>query len=332
MQRPILLLLAFVTILVVTPSIHAQMAYGKAPRIKRDPQLPEGVGVEQKHGAQLPLDETFTDHDGKAITLRDAIGGKPTILVLGYASCPKLCNELLNATVKELRALNRLGLVAGRDYQLVRISIDPKESHLFARKMRESYLEELDKRSPSEPGFWFLTANHGQGTDVVEARERVLRVANSIGFTFSADNQNDIDKAAAANDLKFFERTVRKSKDFVHASVLTIVTPSGTVSQYLHGLSRLNNSPDSPEEAGWTAEDIRQSLKVAGDGQLGSVTTRLAMLCFAYDEQSGHYQPVMRAMGLVALPFPFIIGLIAWTAWKRSRREKTMTSTLAVTN
>lgn len=329
MQRFILLLAFIGFASVANQSVHAQMSYGKAPMIVRDPELPGQAKIDPKLGVQLPLDEVFYDHDGKEITLRDAIGGKPTILILAYSSCPKLCNELLNDTVSALRSLARLGsfgLVAGKDYQLVRISIDPKEAPIFSRKMRESYLAELDKRSPDEPGFWFLTSNHGQGTDVVAAREKILRLADLLGFRFAADNQKAIDEAAS--DPKQLERVVRKTKDFVHASALYIVSPTGTVSTVLQGLKR---SPELPEENGWTAEDIRIGLMTAANGQLGSSVQRLAMLCFAYDNTTGHYKPTMRAMGLLALPFPFLIGFIVWTAIRRSRNEKKLTPADAAT-
>jgi protein SCO1 len=315
---PLLLGLAFAVF--ATADARAQMSYGKAPMIVRDPELPGQAKIEPKLGEQLPLDERFYDHDGKEISLRDAIGGKPTILILAYSSCPKLCNELLNDTVSALRALARLGLVAGKDYQLVRVSIDPKEAPIFSRKMRESYLAELDKRSPDEPGFWFLTANHGQGTDVVGTREKILKLADLLGFRYAADNQKALDDAA--NDPKQLEKAVRKTKDFVHASALYVVSPTGTVSTVLQGLKR---SPELPVENGWTPEDIRQALLTAADGKLGTSVQRLAMLCFAYDSTSGHYKPTMRAMGLIALPFPFAIGFIVWTAMRRSRAERKLT-------
>jgi protein SCO1 len=320
MKTLLRVLFTVMTAVVAVSSANAQMAYGRAPRLIKDPELLGKADIDPKLGSQLPLDETFYDHDGKPISLREAIGGKPTIFILAYSACPKLCNELLNDTVVALRALARLGLVVGRDFQLVRVSIDPKEAPIFSRKMRESYLTELDQRSPEERGFWFLTANHGQGTDVMAARQKVQNIADVVGFRYVADNQADID--AAAVDANKLERTVRKTKDFVHASALFIVTPDGKVSTVLQGLRR---SPELPSENGWTSEDIRQSLQLAADGKLGTAVQRLAMLCFAYDNNSGHYKLMMGRVTLAAVPFPFIIGLIIWVAWRKSRTEQKLT-------
>lgn len=306
----------------------AQMTYGKAPMVVRDPELEGKAEVEPKLGAQLPLDELFHDHDGNEVTLRAAMAGKPTIFILGYSSCPKLCNELLNDTVDALRTLARLGLTEGKDYNLVRVSINPKESPTHAYAMRANYLEVLDpKRSPAEPGFAFLTAGKGQGTDVMAAREKILKLADAVGFRYVADNQAAIDKAGEDGDRVRQETAVRKSKDFVHASALFILSPDGKLNTVLQGLktsSQANYGPDTPK-SGWTVEDLRLGLQTAASGKLGSFYSQAVMRCFAYDKDHGDYRLAMRAMGLLALPFPFIIGLIAWTAWRRSRTEKKLT-------
>ena len=66
----------------------------------------------------------------------------------------------------------------------------------------------------------------------------------------------------------------------------------------------------------------------ASNGKMGKLSDRMAILCFAYDEMSGKYTMVaMRAMGLLALPFPFLIGWIAYAAWKRSKVEKKIVRT-----
>jgi protein SCO1/2 len=293
----------------------AQM-YGKAPRINKEPDLPAGVGIDQKLGAKVPLDLEFHDHDGKPVRLGDCVGNKPTILVLAYYSCPKLCTEVLNGLVRELKALNRIGLSAGRDFNVVTVSINPKDAPTFARMKRLSYLEEYDRRPENEPGWWFLTASRGQGTDVLAAHEKIKVLAGAVGFNYAADNQKQYDDAAAeadpAKSRLLLEKAVRKTKDYVHPSAVMILTPDGTVSQYHPGLAPMD----------YTAEDVRTSLTAASDGKMGSLATRTALLCFAYDSAEGHYKPVMAVLGLAAAPFPFVIAGIVYFAWRRARREK----------
>jgi protein SCO1 len=320
MKQTLRFLVTLSVVILATRCADAQIAYGKAPRIIKDPELIGKAEIEPKLGAQLPLDEVFTDHDGNEISLRDAIGGKPTIFILAYSGCPKLCNELLNDTIIALKALARLGLVAGKDYQLVRVSIDPKEPPAFAHKMRGSYLEALDNRPRSEPGFWFLTANKGQGTDILAARAKIQALADIVGFRYVADNQADID--AANVDEKKLERTVRKTKDFVHASALFILSADGKLNTVLPGLRR---APNLPSDSGWTVEELRIGLKTAADGQLGSFYARAVMRCFSYDDMSGDYKLTMQRLVWLAAPFPFLLLTIIGVAWWRQRGEKKLT-------
>ena len=236
--------------------------------------------------------------------------------VLAYYACPKLCTEVLNGLVRELKALNRIGLSAGRDFNVVTVSINPKDAPTFARMKRLSYLEEYDKRPEDEPGWWFLTASHGQGTDVVAAYETVQTLAGAVGFKYAADNHRQYEEAAAEPDparrRALLDKAVHRTKDYVHPSVVMILTPNGTVSQYFRGLAPIE----------YNAEDLRKALHTAADGKMGSKIDQLVQLCFAYDSAEGHYRPVMAAMGIAAAPFPFIVGAIVYCAWRRARREK----------
>ena len=47
---------------------------------EQDESLPD-IGVDEKLGAQLPLDLTFTNQDGKTVRLGDYFAGRPVILL-----------------------------------------------------------------------------------------------------------------------------------------------------------------------------------------------------------------------------------------------------------
>jgi protein SCO1 len=317
MQRIALLLALLLTAFAAGPA-SAQMSYGRAPRVNKEPDLPPGVGVEQKLGAKVPLDLKLFDHEGRETTIGEATAGKPTILVLAYFACPKLCTEVLNGLVGEMKALARLGLKCGDDYRVVTVSINPKDAPAFARMKRRSYLDELDKRPDSEAGWAFLTASHGQGTDLLEAQDKITLLATAVGFGYQPDNfkaYEEADALLATDAVKgklLREKAIRKTKDYVHASTLIVLTNDGTISRYHHGLAPVDH----------TAEDVRKSLKDAAGGSIGSLSTQMATLCFAYDQATGHYQPVMNALALAAAPFPFLIAGIIYLAFRRHRREK----------
>jgi protein SCO1/2 len=70
------------------------------------------------------------------------------------------------------------------------------------------------------------------------------------------------------------------------------------------------------------AQDLRLAVIEAGAGKVGSWTDRATMLCFAYDEGSGHYKFTMRWLALASLPFVFlVVGLAIYTG-RRVYRER----------
>ena len=55
------------------------------------PAALQSVDLEQKLGAQVPLDAEFRDEAGRTVRLKDYFGRRPVILSLVYYSCEDLC-------------------------------------------------------------------------------------------------------------------------------------------------------------------------------------------------------------------------------------------------
>src|SRR4051812_48501158 len=70
------------------------------------PNVLRDVGIDQRLDVQVPLDLTFRDEDGTAISLRDYFDSRPVILVLAYYRCPMLCTQVLNGLVKSMREMD----------------------------------------------------------------------------------------------------------------------------------------------------------------------------------------------------------------------------------
>ena len=51
------------------------------------PTLLQDIGLDQKLNEPLPLTLTFTDEQGRDVTLGDYFGRRPVILVLAYSEC-----------------------------------------------------------------------------------------------------------------------------------------------------------------------------------------------------------------------------------------------------
>jgi protein SCO1/2 len=177
----------------------AWLALGTAAAIPE--HLFQRVGFEQRLGATLPLDTPLRDPHGHQVRLGDYFKGRPVVLVLGYYRCPNLCSVVWRGL---LESLQRLKLDVGRDFEVVAVSIDPKEPPELAREKQASYAREY-KRPGTESGWHFLSGEE----------PAVRRIADAVGFRYVYDPQID---------------------QYAHAAGLVVTTPQGVVSRYLYGV------------------------------------------------------------------------------------------------
>jgi protein SCO1/2 len=164
------------------------------------PQL-RNVRVEQKLESQVPLDLKFRSEGGSPVTLRQLFRGKPVILSLVYYNCPRLCSLTLTGLLKTLRTLD---FNVGREFDVVTVSFDPRETPQLAAAKKTGYVTAYGREGASE-GWHFLT---GEQRDI-------LRLTNAVGFGFEYDTTQE---------------------QFAHASVIMVLTPGGKVSRYFFGL------------------------------------------------------------------------------------------------
>jgi len=303
-------------------------SYGRAPRpgkLGTDSEF--ALRVDQKLGASIPLDAQFHDHNGKEVTLGELVGGKPTILVPAYYRCPKLCNEVLNGLLSGMRKMREQDstFTAGEAYNVITFSIDAREAPALANTKRAHYLREYDGREPNVPGWWFLTASKGQGTNVAEAEKTIHEVTESIGYPFvvkyrGAEYQYQKNpetgegtwRDQAGKAMKMDRSSFGHSDDYFHPAAVIILTPEGKISRYLL-------------DVGFEPRTLRLALVEASGGKVGTKVDQIALLCSSYDETTGHYKPAMIILAVVAAPFAFLVLGIAGYAWRKSRREKNST-------
>jgi protein SCO1 len=172
--------------------------------VQAQPGLPpslRNVGFDQKLDAQIPLDLTFADETGHAVRLGDYFGSKPVILVLAYFRCPMLCTEVLNGLV---RAMLDLPFDAGKDFNVVTVSFDARETPQMAAAKKKTYLERYGRHG-AQQGWHFLTGD----------QKAIRRLTDAVGFHFTYDEQND---------------------QFAHASGIMVLTPSARISRYFYDI------------------------------------------------------------------------------------------------
>lgn len=179
------------------PSSDGAVANERPPILQR-------VGIDQHLNQQLPLDLQFRDETGKDVRLGDYFNKRPIILSLVYYRCPMLCGEVLNGLTSSLSVVN---FDLGRDYDIVTVSIDPRETPDVAEKTKEVYLRRYNRhaQSSAQQGWHFLTGKQDQ----------IDRLAKAVGFRYVYDPRID---------------------QFAHASGVQIATPDGRLSQYYYGI------------------------------------------------------------------------------------------------
>ena len=166
------------------------------------PQELEGIDIQDHSGTIVPADIVLTDESGAAVHLGDFLGhGRPVAVQLAYFQCPMLCTLVLNAFVSGAKPLT---WVPGRDYDVVTVSFDPRDTPEVARAKKATYVASLGKPG-SEAGWHFLT-----GTE-----PEIKRLADALGFGY---------------------RWVPDRKEFAHAAGMFVLTPQGKVSRTLYGV------------------------------------------------------------------------------------------------
>src|SRR6202047_3370366 len=99
------------------------------------PMQLQNVGFEPQLNAQLPLDLNFRDEAGRDVQLREYFGHKPVLLALVYYGCPMLCNQVEMGVVGSLKMVS---FHAARDFEVVFVSFDPRETPDMAAQKKET--------------------------------------------------------------------------------------------------------------------------------------------------------------------------------------------------
>jgi protein SCO1 len=173
------------------------------PRLALGATAPDlsGLAYEQRLGAQIPLAAPLTGEEGREVRLSDLMAGKPLILTLIYFRCPNICGVTRAGLFGALAAS---GMIPGRDYTLVALSIDPSETPSDARDAKAGELQRQSVNG-AERHWHFLTGS----------REALQAVESSVGFHDRFDP-----------DLK----------QIIHPVGIVFATPAGVVSSYLLGV------------------------------------------------------------------------------------------------
>jgi len=183
---------------------HAQSAPSNVGQTSATlPPALQNVGFEPTLNAQMTLDLPFTDENGQSVKLGDYFAhGKPVLLAFVYYGCPMLCNQVEQGVVG---ALKMLSFHPGRDYDVVFLSFDPRESPDMASEKKKSALGHFNRPADGGSGWHFLTGSK----DAIDA------ATEAANFRYKFDAKTNL---------------------FSHASGIMLLTPDGRISRYFYGV------------------------------------------------------------------------------------------------
>jgi protein SCO1 len=176
---------------------HAQAALP----LENLPLPPKNVGFDQNIGKTVPLEAAFKDETGKSVKLGDYFGNKPVLLSFAYFTCPMLCGLSMQGVSSSLKGMN---LDAGRDFNVLTVSFDPRETPEMARAKKETAIARYGRPGAAE-GWHFLTGD----------QSAIESLAGAAGFRYEWDAE---------------------AKEYAHATGVVVITPQGQIARYLFGI------------------------------------------------------------------------------------------------
>ncbi|HUP58908.1 MAG TPA: SCO family protein [Thermoanaerobaculia bacterium] len=162
--------------------------------------LPGHVTIAQKLNTQVPLELMFRDETGKVVRLREYFGKRPVLLNFVYYRCPMLCPIVLDGTTE---ALTNLKFDIGEEFDVITVSIDPRDKPADAAAMKDKYIKRYG-RLDSASGWHFLTAHESA----------IQQLTSAVGFQYAYDAKMD---------------------QFAHGAAILVLTPDGRTSRYFYG-------------------------------------------------------------------------------------------------
>jgi protein SCO1/2 len=202
-MRKALIAFGLAAFLAVPGVVAAQPLPQQAPGdpTSSKPGLLSKIGIDQRLHQKVPLDLEFVDETGRTVKLGDYLGKRPVLLALVYYECPMLCTQVLNGVTGALKVLN---FDVGKEFDVVAVSINPREGPGLAAGKKQAYLERYGRPHTAD-GWHFLTGRE----------ENIRALATAVGFRYEYDEE---------------------IKQYAHGAGVELLTPKGVIARYFYGI------------------------------------------------------------------------------------------------
>lgn len=247
-------------LLIVAPYLFQVSPHQIAHAAETALQAEKATEITEHRGDKIDLELVFETQEGKKAKLRDLMNNRPFLLVPAYYRCPSLCSLTLTGVAN---LINDLELKLGSDYQILVYSINPKENYELADEKAKNYYKTLDSPELAKMTWNFLST---------QDQATITKLSEQIGFGYKPDKD-----------------------DFMHAALMVVVSPQGTISQYFYDIN-------------FPAKDVRLALIEASEGKIGSVLDRVVLYCFRFDPNHGKY--TLAILGLTRIISLIVLALL----------------------
>jgi|GEM_PF-499425 len=252
---------------------------------QQDNPLTRSMGITQHLGQNVPKDLPLKNEDGKVVTFGSLLQGRPVVVVPIFYGCRTACAIVTDNIMKTLAKSAKVGkdnkLVVGRDFDIVMVSLHPKETHELAYSKKQLILNALTPpKGLAQEGVDAWRNQTSKAWHLMTADKPVIDrlVTKTLGVQYSYNPEKNL---------------------INHPTCTVFLTPSGKISGYTIG----NDFP---------TKVVQTSLDAAASEQVSVKADQMRMFgCIMIDPATGKYRVViynvMRLAGILT-----ILTMAAW--------------------
>lgn len=156
------------------------------------------LGIFERTGAYVDTTVRIINEQGDTVILGDILD-KPTVLLQVFYRCRGICSPLMDGVAK---LISQSDLVLGKDYQVLNVSFNPRETAELAREKKKNYVAQITKQVDTS-AWMFYTADSLS----------IASITDSTGFRYLPNGPDD----------------------YIHAATIILLSPDGKITRYLMG-------------------------------------------------------------------------------------------------
>lgn len=243
-------------------------------------------------GAQMPVDAKLVDSEGQSRMFGEYFrAGRPVLLLPIFYNCNGVCyaetESLEKMLVVETSLMKKTSIdsvIPGRDFDLVVVSVHPKETPELAKSKRAELMQIFHDA-------WRSMKN------LTPADQQKLGDYLEKGVHFTVGDPAEVQKLT---DTMGFYYTYDEKKNWVnHPAAAAFLATSGKIVAYNTG-------------SNFQTKSVRNDVKEATKGVVQPIGDVFLLGCFKMDASSPRTRSIVQILNLSAVATALAISLLIW--------------------